>query len=703
MIGLVFPPDTLTQLARHKKLQQKPVASGMSKRMQQAMVIAVLVGFFVHARHFLFIQDDAFITFRYIKNLVAGNGLVWNTGERVEGYTTFLWTVLLALPAKLGMDLVPASQNAGLLVGLASVYLLYRISGDLAPKMPRPFGFMLIAPALLAANSAVAYWAISGMETALFMFLTLLAIRLYLKERKRPGPFAYAPLVFVLLSYTRPEGMFLFGLTAIHFSAELYRARETAGFQRVKRFAVWAALYLIPTCVFMIWRLMYYGYLFPNTFYAKTGFSEEYLLAGLDYFWVFAQKYLFWGSLLVLPLIVLFRRVNTSDMLYLVFIVLSYTAYTIMVGGDVLPAFRFFVPMLPLIYLFVQEALVELHRLAGEARPMLRKLVFVIPLVLVYVTYKIPYDYVREFWVRENGLVVKMTEIGKWIKANSSPNSVVAASTIGAIGYYCDVTLVDMLGLTDETIAHHPETIEGIESGWRERHYNVTYVLSRKPDWICFSTGIKPSAFAERALFTRDEFRHWYYPYYFHLGGNADEVSVIYKRSDTPLPGTLADTGRPMSNDFINHFYAGMNRIRIQPTEAIRLFHKAMETGPPDFALLYESMAGVYRAQNNTEEALRYYARAVEVDPRMIESHIILGVHARDNKEHDVARGHFEQIVKYDPLFSPGWTLLGEIHYLTGDMARARELFQRALQVAPNEMQAYRYLQRIAREAVPGS
>jgi tetratricopeptide (TPR) repeat protein len=402
----------------------------------------------------------------------------------------------------------------------------------------------------------------------------------------------------------------------------------------------------------------------------------------------------------VVPLLVLFTMNRTSEMVYLAFVVLSYTVYTVVVGGDVLPAFRFFVPMLPLIYLFVQESLVELYRAAGEARPILRKLVLLVPVVLLYVTYRLPYDYVREFWVRENGLVVKMTEIGKWIKANSSPGTVVAASTIGAIGYYCDMTLIDMLGLTDETIAHQPETIEGVESGWRERHYNVTYVLSRRPDWICFSTGIKPSAFAERALFTRDEFRRWYYPYYFHLGGNADEVSVIYRRSESPLPESGENRA---GNDFINHFYAAMNRIRIQPAEAIRLFHKAMETSPANFALLYESLAGVHRAQKNTAEALKYYARAVEIDPRMVESHIILGVHARDKKEYERAKSHFEQIVKYDPLFSLGWTLLGEIYHMGGDTQRAREMFEKALQVSPNDMQAYGYLQRIAAGAASGS
>ena len=45
-----------------------------------------------------FVVDDAFISFRYAEHLAMGHGLVWNPGEHVEGYTNFLWTLLMTLP-----------------------------------------------------------------------------------------------------------------------------------------------------------------------------------------------------------------------------------------------------------------------------------------------------------------------------------------------------------------------------------------------------------------------------------------------------------------------------------------------------------------------------------------------------------------------------------------------------------------------------
>lgn len=43
-----------------------------------------------------FLTDDAFISFRYARNLVEGHGLVYDLGEYVEGYSNFLWVLELA-------------------------------------------------------------------------------------------------------------------------------------------------------------------------------------------------------------------------------------------------------------------------------------------------------------------------------------------------------------------------------------------------------------------------------------------------------------------------------------------------------------------------------------------------------------------------------------------------------------------------------
>ncbi|MGB5138377.1 MAG: hypothetical protein WBP29_07570, partial [Candidatus Zixiibacteriota bacterium] len=74
--------------------------------------------------HFELTQDDAYISFRYAENLINGDGLVFNIGERVEGYTNFLWVILLALAkGLLGVDYLATSRVLGVAAG-ASLFVL---------------------------------------------------------------------------------------------------------------------------------------------------------------------------------------------------------------------------------------------------------------------------------------------------------------------------------------------------------------------------------------------------------------------------------------------------------------------------------------------------------------------------------------------------------------------------------------------------
>src|SRR5206468_5817414 len=83
-------------------------------------------------------QDDAFISYRYARNLAEGNGLVYNSGERVEGYTNFLWTVLLAALTAAGADPVRIAPVLGA-AALAALTLVLALDTRRrsAPALPR--------------------------------------------------------------------------------------------------------------------------------------------------------------------------------------------------------------------------------------------------------------------------------------------------------------------------------------------------------------------------------------------------------------------------------------------------------------------------------------------------------------------------------------------------------------------------------------
>jgi hypothetical protein len=540
--------------------------------------------------------------------------------------------------------------------------------------------FRLIASLLLASCGAFAYWTVSGMETAMFSFLAVLGVTVYLRERNRKVRFPMTPLVYVALSLTRPEGMFLFGLLGLHRLFETALGPREERWPRVRQLLVWTLWYAIPIGCFTLWRLSYYGHFFPNTYYAKAGFSSEYLTAGWEYFQAYARNYLLGGWLLVVPVAVLLWRRRTTEVLYLIGLVLAYCGYIISVGGDVLHAHRFFLAIAPFIYLLVQESLATLYAMVRAPQTLARLAVYGVALALAYTTYTSPLAQLRDVEAKEKGLVEHMSMLGRWIKGNSPPGAVMAASTIGAISYYGEIPVIDMLGLTDSTIAHRPERIEGIKSVWRERKYNVSYVLSRKPHWISFSTGIKPSAFAERALFTRAEFRRWYYPYYFELVQAGGYVDVLYKRAEQPIPVAADSSG--VDNEFINLYYDGVNRVSRWPADALTLFRRAEVIAPADFGLLHQMMAEAYGTLRREGDAEREDSIAVARDPRLLASRLRLGELAFKRKDFVRAREQFSAVTSLHPQYSGGWRALVQTAIAMGDTAQAREIYERSLRFA---------------------
>ena len=136
-----------------------------------ATLIAVAALFAWYNR---FLQDDAYISFIYARNLADGHGLVWTTGERVMGYTDFLWVMILTAGIKLGF----APEGFSLAVGVAcfagTMAVCYRLSRILLD--PSPAAWLPIV--LLAVNHSFSSYATGGMETQLQTALALLAMLL---------------------------------------------------------------------------------------------------------------------------------------------------------------------------------------------------------------------------------------------------------------------------------------------------------------------------------------------------------------------------------------------------------------------------------------------------------------------------------------------------------------------------------------------
>src|SRR5258706_5167871 len=207
-----------TKKSQQNNTQKEKPAADFSK-LSYAILALLGILFYFYALNLSFVQDDSFITYRYVKNFTDGSGLVFNIGERVEGYTCFLWVILLSAVKKLGFNFISVSQTLGVIFSMLTLLFTYNISSRIFPKGRDGFYnsiFSILAVILLFSNGAFAYWAVSGMETGMFAFLLTLGIYLYLKEYKQQGSFPWSSAVLLLASLTRPEGNLIFAITVFH-------------------------------------------------------------------------------------------------------------------------------------------------------------------------------------------------------------------------------------------------------------------------------------------------------------------------------------------------------------------------------------------------------------------------------------------------------------------------------------------------------
>jgi hypothetical protein len=273
---------------------------------------------------------------------------------------------------------------------------------------------------------------------------------------------------------------------------------------------IWTVIGVTITAPYYLWRLDYYGFPFPNTFYTKVGSGIDQYLRGLRYLWNFAESA---GFLLLAwpPIVLLLKRKKSTWMNFFFLQVGAYLAYVIYVGGDGLAFYRFIVPVLAFVYLLVQESLIYLYDSVKElSLTKRRRLVPITAMLLLVLSFvqtgkaalaivifpgfyrwreaqsevSFPGDGKDHSYVWfDNYFVDRLAVAAHWLEKNAVPGSWVASTPAGAIGYYTNLNIIDMLGLNDLHIAHTKTIAIGRERAGHEKG-DGKYVLSRAPDYI---------------------------------------------------------------------------------------------------------------------------------------------------------------------------------------------------------------------------
>lgn len=480
----------------------------------------------VHTFFFLnYITDDAFISFRYLDNFFNGQGLVFNSGERVWGFTNFLWIVMLAPWVGMGMDPLIVSRILGIICNSASIFMVMTFYAKTMPELKKWSWFSGFC---LAFSGAFVLQSLSGLETSFFTLLILLTVRLYaiFLQKQELKRLFWIGLTAAAAAMTRPEGFFVFGLLLVHLLSE-HRTFGSVPWSFISRLL----LVFVPiTGVYTFLGYLYYGSLWPNSINAKVGLSGEQFLRGAHYFKVFALNNPIFILFLALSLVFI-KKAGTVHRLIVeaaVFFVIFNTA----VGGDWMLGYRLFhvvILLTSLLLPFVMAGIAARLR-SWKIKPLLVTLPLVgISLLLTLAASKFDKHIT---YARQESYVHMGIRAGRWMSRNFERDSLLATDQAGAVACFSQLPVVDMMGLNDEVIAHRkniPEEWKGIEKGFG------FYVLSRRPEYIMFGPAPgsdEPLFLSDIEIFQSEEFWRDYRRETHDLGKGI--TLVIYKRRETP-------------------------------------------------------------------------------------------------------------------------------------------------------------------------
>ena len=415
--------------------------------------------------------DDAYIGYRYAENLTHGEGLVFNPGERVEGYSNLLFVLAVApgywLTDRDGVYFYVVLINIACALGALTLF---------SEELRRRLGERCAVAGALLFALCLPFWAVvaGGLETSPHL-LIIVAIWIWV-ERVATDPSRRSTIalaIFGVLSVlVRLDGFLIPGIAILYL---LLR-------RRVRPALICAATLAAALGLCELWRLEYYGALLPTTYYLKVAgpmgvrlshARDEFIrIALLEGLWPYVIILL---STLAMWTYDLYRRGQQafSQLRFEMLFTPLWIAYWFYIGGDHFWD-RFLIILYPL-GIFALLRTFEKFTTSRWAAVGLLLLAAVQAGTPALVDSRFRYDFNKyDCWIGT----------GKFL-GEKYPGKRVAVGALGKIPYFSGMYAIDILGLADPVVAHLPAKSNRFEPGHLK--FDPDYTLSRKPDVIALS------------------------------------------------------------------------------------------------------------------------------------------------------------------------------------------------------------------------
>ncbi len=425
------------------------------------------------------INDDSYITFRYSANLGSGYGAVFNKGERVEGYSSLLWVIIMALVKLFGGDMKVWSILLGLLIYAGIIIYLYLKIIEISKEQKTKILWAVISVLILIFNYRFVRWSVEGNEFSLYVLLVLLYYETFSRFLKDfSGRFYILTIIlsglFILLRPEAPIYIILSGMISLSY----YFKNKT------KDLLIKILWFYLPVIIiyfiFILWRRLYYGYWLPNTFYCKVEVGTDYLYRGYLYF-ISAMKLTRWWLMFIPIIILLFYKKlvlnNVYQLLLWIITVFVLSLYYIWVGGDLYKE-RLILPVFPLLLLSSVQLLQSVKKFN---RYHINIICFL--LIGIYIiNFRNFADNMKNYHSFKAKNISSWEFAGKWLKKEFNKDTYISSCAVGIIPYYSGMKTLDMLGLCDSYIAHMKPANKNNIPGHNK--YNSQYVISKNTDLI---------------------------------------------------------------------------------------------------------------------------------------------------------------------------------------------------------------------------
>ena len=446
--------------------------------------------------------DDAWIHQCYARTLAQTGQFAFAPGQPSTGSTSLLWTLLLSLGHLLRLPPVPWSYGLGALAWLLTAWTAQRLARRLFPRQRSRVPWVALACLL---EWHLAWAALSGMESMLFCFLSLLLLERYAARAPSLG----IGVVGGFLVLTRPEGLILVGAVLLATLAERQHLRTARGIGQTRVSRVLFLLLGLAAVVlpYLALNLSISGQLFPSTLYAKQAEYRELLDQPLwRRLWVVARRPLIGAQMLLLPGFVWQAYVvqrsqirsiketqtpnvraqagqaeseslpSWATLLPLAWWATYHGIYALRLPVDYQHG-RYLMPALPILLLYgVPGTLDRLRWATQEKRAQRFHRVWTRALAGALGILSLAFLVLGGQAYAEDRCIIRqeMVDVALWLRDNTPSNARVAAHDIGAIGYWARRPLLDLAGLIN------PEVIPVM----RDESRLIEYIVDQKTDYL---------------------------------------------------------------------------------------------------------------------------------------------------------------------------------------------------------------------------